>query len=117
MYISDSIKGSERQLRGTGDKFIIHSEMTKKPADWKLFLCNDENKKQLSELLLSVWSSNELAEHLQHRYIIVVVEGKATELSSDDGHVTITEDSYLDINARGDRLTIHTIWCKWIYSC
>ena len=54
MYISDSIKSSEWQLRGTGDKFIIHSELTKKPADWKLFLCNDENKKQLAELLLSV---------------------------------------------------------------
>ena len=87
IYNTGSIKSSERQLRGSSDKFIIHSESTKKSSDWKLFLCNNDNKKQLAALLLKIWSSNEFA----GRQIIVEVEGIATKLYSTDGCSTIKE--------------------------
>jgi hypothetical protein len=33
----------------------------KKPPDWKTFLANEENKKQLIELLCRVWSTYNFA--------------------------------------------------------
>lgn len=45
MYEPNSIKGMECQRRGGGEKLIVQGKFTKKPADWKVFLSNDDNKK------------------------------------------------------------------------
>ena len=55
--------------------------MTRKPADFKSFLLNGENKKQLAEVLLKVWSSSEAAESIGNKTIILIVEGKAHMIS------------------------------------
>lgn len=44
MYKPNSIKSMERKMRGMSEKLIISGEATRKPADWKFFLENDENK-------------------------------------------------------------------------
>ena len=55
-YQRGSIKAMERQRRGTGERLLIKSANMRRPADWKEFLSNDENKERLIELLLDVWS-------------------------------------------------------------
>jgi hypothetical protein len=56
----------ERKHRGCSEKLIVTGETTEKPPDWKTFLANEENKKQLIELLCRVWIlttiSNSLAQ-------------------------------------------------------
>uniref|UniRef100_UPI00359026EA uncharacterized protein isoform X1 n=2 Tax=Myxine glutinosa TaxID=7769 RepID=UPI00359026EA len=86
MYKAQSVKGMERERRGCGDKLIIRGPLTKKPINWKLFLMNDHNKIQLSQVLSDVWSENEFASKLLQHKMVVVVEGHADMLSSDDGN-------------------------------
>ena len=56
-YHQDSIKSQERVIRGCGEQFILQRSATRKPKDFKAFLTNYENKRQLWEVLLQVWSS------------------------------------------------------------
>ena len=58
MYQSKSIKESERMRRGAGEKFLIKGPLIKRPANWKSFLSNDENKKQFTEMLLRLWNED-----------------------------------------------------------
>lgn len=91
MYLANSVKEAERR-RGCGEKLIIKSEKTKKPRDWKEFLTNDENKRQLVDILLSTWSSDSKAASLQERSVTLIAEGKAYQLSSSDREeTTVTE--------------------------
>ncbi|KAK2555983.1 hypothetical protein P5673_021972 [Acropora cervicornis] len=50
----DSIKSQERLYRGYSQKLIADGPATRKPVDFKLFLANEENKRQLCQLLLRV---------------------------------------------------------------
>lgn len=61
MYKPDSGKSSERTRRGCAEKMMIKGGKTKRPSDWKQFLTNDENKKQLIQVLLDVWSKHDMA--------------------------------------------------------
>jgi hypothetical protein len=45
-----NVKSMERKHRDCSEKLIVTGETTKKPPDWKTFLANEENKKQLIEL-------------------------------------------------------------------
>ena len=56
MYKERSIKSMDRQQRGSSERLIIAGENTRKPADGKLFLANEENKKQLIKTMLHVCS-------------------------------------------------------------
>ena len=51
-YHQDSIKSQERVRRGCREKLILQRSATRKPKDFKAFLTNDENKRQLCEVLL-----------------------------------------------------------------
>ena len=53
-YHPDSIKTQERQRRRCGEQFILDGSVTRKAKDFKAFLINDANKKQLYEVLLKV---------------------------------------------------------------
>lgn len=57
-YRDRSIKNSERDLRGDGDKFVIRSANVRVPADFKKFLGNGDNKERLFELIEEVWVQN-----------------------------------------------------------
>ena len=69
MYSTDSIKSQERERRGSSEKFLISGPNIRRPADWKLFLSNDENKKSLAEMMLTVWSSDSFSVLLGERKV------------------------------------------------
>ena len=88
-YFPNSVKSMERKRRGCTEKLILKGENTKKPRNWKAFLANDENKQQFSQLLVKEWSKDEYAKHLQGRKVILISEGTAHLLTSEDGvHTT-----------------------------
>ena len=66
----------------------------KKPADWKTFLTNDDNKKQLVKVLLNTWANDVYAKKLQRRKVVLICEGDAYCYTSDGG--IITERTMLD---------------------
>jgi hypothetical protein len=85
MYLENSIKSMERKHRGCSEKLIVTGETTKKPPDWKTFLANEENKKQLIELLCRVWSKDNFAPKLLGKNVITVYDGHAFHITSYDG--------------------------------
>lgn len=87
-YFPNSVKTMERQRRGCGQKLIIKGENTKRPADWKQFLANDENKQQFIALLTRLWSEDAYARKLHGRQVIITCEGTAYLLTSEDGSST-----------------------------
>lgn len=87
-YDPDSIKAQERMRRGSSEKFLLDGPKTRKPADFKVFLANDQNKVQLCQLLLRVWSSEQAAARLAKcGTAITVVEGKAFQMTSNGEQV------------------------------
>lgn len=91
-YFPDSIKSMERHRRGFGEKLVLKGQATKRPADWKLFLANEDNKVQFISLLLKSWSSDKYAPRLHGRRLIFICEGKAHLLTSADGSRTVYEE-------------------------
>ena len=91
-YHADSIKAQERLRRGFSQKYIIDGPATRKPADFKLFLANEDNKRQLCQLLLRVWGSKLAASRLEKcGTAVIIVDGKAYQLDSSNGEVTTCE--------------------------
>lgn len=88
-YHADSIKAQERLRRGSSQCYLIQGPATRKPSDFKLFLENEQNKTQLCELLLKVWSSNAAASRMEQcGTALVIVDCKAYQLQSSDGEVS-----------------------------
>ena len=88
-YHSGSIKAQERLRRGSSDRIILSGPATRKPFDFKIFLANDDNKKQLCQLLLRVWGDRVAASRLQRNEMaILIVEGKAYQLIASNGEVS-----------------------------
>jgi hypothetical protein len=65
-------------LYGTGENTIT-------APDWKTFLGNEENKKQLIELLCRVWITDNVAPKLLGKNVITVSDGHAFHITSYDG--------------------------------
>ena len=63
-YLPNFIKSMERARTGSSPKLIIKGGNTRRPADWKKFLKNDENKQQFMEIILKVWNSDLVAANL-----------------------------------------------------
>ena len=95
-YIPASVKSLERSARGRGEKRLVHGENTRRPENWKEFLSNDDNKKQLIELLMKVWCAEENIPKLQKMKVVLVYRGKAYKLKNDDGKVSASEITSLD---------------------
>ena len=89
---ADSIKAHERKRRGTSDTLIVKGLKTRRPKDFKTFLQNDENKKSLCRILKAVWESDVIADKLHDKKIILIVEGKGTLITSEDGVSTQVQD-------------------------
>ena len=90
-YQVDSIKAQERLRRGCSEKLIVEGIIaTRKPADFKVFLANEDNKLQLCQILLKVWGDKQAISHLKKSdTAIVIVEGKAYKLTVHDGQVSM----------------------------
>ncbi|KAK6184936.1 hypothetical protein SNE40_007284 [Patella caerulea] len=91
MYMVDSVKGVERLRRGCGEKLIVSGPKTKRPKDWKSFLANEDNKKQLVRTLLKTWCSDDKAKIINGREVILICEGQAFQLTSDGKTTTCNE--------------------------
>ena len=98
MYKPDFGKSSERTRRGCAEKMVIKGGKTrpKRPSDWKQFLTNDENKKQLIQVLLDVWSKHDMAKSRAKRLygnkMIFIKEGEAQLLTSQNGRETLCSE-------------------------
>ena len=77
MYRPNSVKAVERLRRGSAAKVIVGGENTEKPKEWKPFLTNNENEKQLIEVLPGVWSIDSFKDSIQDRVVILICEDEA----------------------------------------
>lgn len=84
-YKEDSIKSTERKRGGSSETFLITGPRTKIPRDWKAFMCNSENKKQLIKLPMSEWEKDKFAHKLVVRRIFFSNEEQCVCISSNDG--------------------------------
>ena len=88
-YHAESIKGQERLRRGCSPKFVVDGPATRTPADFKVFLTNEDNKMQLCHLLLQVWKGEGAASRLKDiPTAVMIVDGRAHQLTSSDGNVS-----------------------------
>ena len=92
MYKENYVKRMERDRRGNGERLLIQGGNTKKPAEWKSFLTNDDNKKQLVQVLQKSWENDIYAKRLEGRAIILICEGDAFHYTSLDGKTTASTD-------------------------
>ena len=69
MYHDKSIKSMERKRRGTSQTYLLKGSSMKRPADWKSFLSNEENKEQLTDMLLDVWSNDSFLQNVSSRKV------------------------------------------------
>lgn len=93
-------KNCQERLRGgTSQKHILSGPATRKPKNMMEFLCNDENKMQLFQLILQVFQ-NEVAVSSVKKYetSIVVAGGKAFSLTENDGKADAQEIHELTLN-------------------
>ncbi len=94
-YQADSIKGQERLRRGSAEKYLIDGPATRKPADFKMFLTNDENKKQLCQLLFHVWKSQSAYSRLEKcGTAVAIIDGRAFQYNASNGKVCIVTTVY-----------------------
>jgi hypothetical protein len=77
----------ERKRRGCSEQLIVTGENTKKATRLEVptFLANEENKKQLIELLCRVWSTDNFAPKLLGKNVVTVSDGHAFHITSYDG--------------------------------
>ena len=115
MYKADSVKSMERTRRGHGDKLLIQGENTKKPADWKSFLANSENKTQLVQVMSKAWNNDAYAKQLQGRRVVLVSECNAYIYTSDNGNTTVkTRLEELESNQEetDTRVVLYSLYAK-----
>ena len=70
MYLSGSIKSQERDRRGISERYLVKGPYVRRPASWKDFLSNDENKQTLTKMLLQTWSQDSFSEYLGDRKVM-----------------------------------------------
>ena len=92
MHLPFSIKSSERKRRGCSKKLLLKGLNTQTPADFKDFLTNGDNKAQLFDLIKTVWSNNDMADRLVGKIRIMINQGKAYKISSQDGKSISVEE-------------------------
>jgi hypothetical protein len=91
-YRAKSIKYPERKRRGSTKTkpLLLRGQSTKTPRDWKSFLSNDDNKRNLITLLKESWEDDRYANRLKvkDKEILFVSEEQCTCLTSRDGITT-----------------------------
>jgi len=95
-YLENSLKQSERLRRGSSPTYLIGGGKTRLPRDFKTFLHNSENKRQLTRFLLTEWKSERYAARLHGRSVFFVCEKDCFCLHSDDG-ISVSATPALDL--------------------
>ena len=77
-YMPNSIKSSERQRRGISQRLILGGAATRRSDNFNVFLANEDNRRQLAELMLKVWTSPVAVSRLKKcKDAMINVEGRA----------------------------------------
>lgn len=85
----------ERLRRGSSERILLAGPATRKPFNYEVFLENDENKKQLCQLMLRVWSAQQAFVRLQNTEMaVLIVEGKAYQLTPSNGEISFSFTSF-----------------------
>ena len=112
-YRDDSIKQLERNRRGISQIFNIGGSKTKLPRDFKSFLMNGNNKRQLIRLLLDEWCNERYAGLFNGRQVFFVCEEQCMCLNSSDGYsVTceIIKELCSDQEEADTRIVLHCLY-------
>ncbi len=87
-----SVKSQEREKGGCGEKRIIKGVNTRWPESWTEFLTNEENKRQLINVIEQTWDGDDFHSKLKNKSVILINAGKASKLSSEnESEVSKTE--------------------------
>ena len=101
--------------QGESEKLLIKGTKTRRPAEFKVFLSNSENKTQLFQLMLKSWTSKTAAPLLKDRLVILIVEGTAHKLTSADG-TNVERNEVLSMRSSQEeydtRFIIYTKWAQ-----
>ena len=121
MYHPNSVKAVERLRRRSAAKLIVGGENTKKRKEWKSFLTNNENKKQLIEVLLAVWCSDSFKDNIRDRVVILICEGEAYEISVEEQQSSRKKITSLK-SSQEETDTRVVLYCKygkrkWVQVC
>ena len=113
-YKPDSIKGLERTRRGSATTYnIAGGAKIKLPRDFKSFLLNSENKKQLIHLVLMQWHTTRYASLLHHRKVFYAAEESCTCLTSEDGSFVVSspvQDLFTSQEEADTRIALHCLY-------
>ena len=112
MYHPNSVKAVEKLRRGSAAKLIVRGDNTKKRKEWKSFLTNNENKKQLIEILPAVWSSYSCKDNIQDRVVILTCEGEAYEISVEEQQASCKKITSLK-SSQEETDTRVVLYCKY----
>lgn len=95
-YKENSIKQMKRNKRGSSSPsphlLSANSSKTKLPKDYKSFLMNAGNKRQLIGFLPTEWQKSKYAQQLHRRQLFFVCETECTLLESKDGLTVISSN-------------------------
>ncbi len=90
--IPRSIESEEREKGGCGENRIIKGVNTRRPESWTEFLTNEENKRQLINVIEQTWEGDDFHSKLKNKSVILINAGKASRLSSEnESEVSKTE--------------------------
>ena len=112
-YLENSVKQLERSRRGSSPTYLLGGGKTRLPRDFKSFLHNSENKRQLTRFLLTQWQSPQYAPKLRGRSIFFVCENECYILHSEDGlTVTMTPalELFSDQEEADSRIVLHCLF-------
>ena len=99
----------EKERRGSSEKLVIGDKLTNKPADWKNFLMNSQNKSQIVDVMNKVWGSDTFAPKLVMRKVVSVAQDHCHSLQSDDGIIvkkTKVPELYSDQEETNTRIVL-----------
>jgi len=115
-FVTDnSVKELERLRRGSSQTYLIGGRKTRLPRDFKSFMHNAENKRQLTKFILSEWQSDRYAARIHQRTVFFVCEKECLCLQSEDGR-TVTTSPALDLVSDHEeadtRIILHCLYAS-----
>ena len=114
-YVDNSVKDLERLRRGSSPTYLVGGRKTRLPRNFKSFMHNAENKRQLTKFLLAEWQSDRYASRIHHRTVFFVCEKECLCLQSEDG-LTVTASPAVDLSSDHEeadtRIILHCLYAS-----
>ena len=111
MYYPESVKAVKRRRRGCAEKLVLQGEMTKRSADWKAFLTNFSWQDSYC-----VWSDDEVADKYNNKRVIILSEGHAYYIESDDQQQNTTVQELASLYSNQEETdSMVVLYCKYAH--